>query len=131
MHQCGMNTAVHMVVIGALKDTYYDLDEKRAVLSQFLSHLWRLCSDDGTYSRATVSYSCMQLPQLNRNSPCTPLACKDTGDKVIGFLISPTMLYRYGSTGITDYWHFGTVLGTGEAQDAMVLPTLQQFMKQS
>ncbi len=29
-----MYTAVHMVVIGALKDTHYDPDEKRAVLSQ-------------------------------------------------------------------------------------------------
>ncbi len=40
MHQCGMYTAAHMVVIGALKDTYYDPDEKRAVLSHSIEFLF-------------------------------------------------------------------------------------------
>ncbi len=40
MHQFGMYTAMHMVVIGALKDTYYDPDEKRAVLSYLIEFLF-------------------------------------------------------------------------------------------
>ncbi len=40
-----MYTAVHMVVIGAIKDTYYDPDEKRTVLSHSFQPSIHSCAD--------------------------------------------------------------------------------------